>query len=177
MQRERDINPSWTDFKPVRFTESHSSRLDGTKPSAHTDKLSNEDHTYVCTAEEHQRRECAVQEPEDHKRLILNSQGQNGPMKQREDYAEAININKRLYKESGGARPKILPANKYGKERINRSQDPVKDPNELTPKPDGNVILLQRHPARLRRGGNHLTNGGMHQLGMNSEWFSMASSL
>ena len=82
-------------------------------------KLSNEDHTYVCIAEEHQRRECAVQEPEDHKRLILKSQGQNGPMKQREDYAEPVKIKKRLYKESGGARPKIHPS-KQVRQRANQ---------------------------------------------------------
>ena len=62
----------------------------------HYDKLSNEDHTYVCTAEEHRRRETSWV-------LQLNSQGRNVPMKQREDYAEAIKIKERLYRFSGGA--------------------------------------------------------------------------
>ena len=64
-----------------------------------------------------------VYSEDEHKRLenswILQqkSQGPNSPMKQRED---------------------------YGKERINRSQDPVKHPNELTRKTDGNGIELGR---------------------------------
>ena len=33
---KRVLSPSWSDFKHVRFAGSHSSRLDGTKPSAHT---------------------------------------------------------------------------------------------------------------------------------------------
>ena len=63
------------------------------------------------------------------------------------------------------------PTNKCGKERINRSQDPVQEPNELTRKLDASGIFLQPHPARLRRGGNHQTNGGRHGLGMNIELF------
>ena len=91
-------------FQTCPISESRSSRLDGTKPSAHTmTKLSNEDHTFVCTAEEHKRRENSWV-------LVLNGQSKNGPMKQREDYAEAIKIKERLYDESGGARPKIHPS-------------------------------------------------------------------
>ena len=56
---------------------------------AHYDKLSNEDHTYVCAAEEHRRENSLV--------LGLNSQGKNGPMKQDDDYTEAIKIKERLY--------------------------------------------------------------------------------
>ena len=39
-------------------------------------------------------------------------------------------------------------------------------------KPDGNGILLQPHQARLRRGGNHQTNGGRRRVGINSDLFS-----
>ena len=63
---------------------------------------------------------------------------------------------------------KSIPANKYGKERINLSQDLVKEPNELTPKMDGDGILLLPHQACLRHGGNHQTNGGRHQVWMNN---------
>ena len=58
------------------------------------------DHTYVCTAKGHKRREhlCV---------LVLNSQCNNGPMNQRGDHAEAIKIKERLYEESGEARPRI----------------------------------------------------------------------
>ena len=92
-------------------------------------------------------------------------------MKQREeDNAEPIRIKQRLYEESGEGQ-KSIPANKYGKERINRSQESAKEPNELTRKLDGDGILLLPHQARLRHGGNHQTNGGRHRVGMNSELF------
>ena len=102
---------------------------------AHHDNISNEDRTHVYTADEHERLETSCE-------LQLSSQGPNSPMKQREDYTDAVKIKDRLHRESGGANQKYIPANKYGKERINRSQDPVKEPNELTRKPDGNGILL-----------------------------------
>ena len=73
-------------------------------------------------------------------------------------------------------RTKSIPANKYGKERINRSQDSVKEPNELTRKLDGDGILLLPHQARLRHGGNHQTNGGRHRVVMNSLKFSPNNS-
>ena len=41
-----------------------------------------------------------------------------------------MRIKDRLYRESGGANPKRHPNNEYGKERINRSQDQVKESNE-----------------------------------------------
>ena len=61
---------------------------------AHCDNLSNEDHTYVYTADEHKRHENSWV-------LQLNSQGLNGPI-----YADAVKIKDRLYRESGGANPK-----------------------------------------------------------------------
>ena len=70
---------------------------------AYYDKLSEEDHTYVYTAVGRQRLETSWV-------VQLNSQGPNGPMKQREDYADAVKIKDRLYRESGGANPKIQPS-------------------------------------------------------------------
>ena len=70
---------------------------------AQYDKLSNGDVTYVCTAQEHKRRENSWP-------LILNSQGRHGPIKQREDHTNAIKTNKRLHKKSGAASPKIHPS-------------------------------------------------------------------
>ena len=71
-QLEMDITPFWNGFTIVRFTESHSSRLDGTKHSAHTTtRFQKADHTYVCTAEEHKRRENSWV-------LVHNSQGKKG---------------------------------------------------------------------------------------------------
>ena len=119
---------------------------------AHYDKIPEEDHTYVCTEEEHKRRENSWVS-------VLNSQGKKGPMKQREDYAEAIRIKERLHEESGEGSTK------------NGSQDSVKEPNELTRKLDGDGILLLPHQARLRRGGNHLKKGGRHRVGTNSDFF------
>ena len=127
---------------------------------AHCDNISNEDHTYECIAEEHERRENSWV-------LVLNSQSKNGPMKQREDYADAIRIKERdCTKNLKEQDQKSIPANKYGRERINCSQDTVKEPNELTRKPDGNGILLLPHQAHLRH-GNHQINGGRHRAGMN----------
>ena len=59
---------------------------------------------------------------------------------------------------------KSIPANMFGKERINCSQDPVKEPNELTRKPDENGIFLLPHQVHLRHGGNQQTNGGRHRV-------------
>ena len=59
--------------------------------------------------------------------------------------------------------------NKFDNDHVNPSPATVKELNEATRKPDGNGILLQPHQARLRRGGNHPTNGGRHQVGMNSD--------
>ena len=69
-------------FKIVQFTESHRSRLDGTKNSAHA---TTQDHSYVAATEERKRRENSWV-------LVLNSQGKHGPMNQREDHAEAKRI-------------------------------------------------------------------------------------
>ena len=90
-------------------------------------------HTW-CAAEEHKTRENSWV-------LLLNSQGENEPMKHREDSAEAIKIKERLYEESGGARPKIHPS-QQARQRANRSQDPVQEPNELTRKLDGTGIFF-----------------------------------
>ena len=43
-------------------------------------------------------------------RIHLNSCGKNGPMKQRLDYAEAVRIIERLYRESEGPNEKIHPS-------------------------------------------------------------------
>ena len=59
-----------------------------------------------------------------------------------------------------------IPVSKFDSE-VNHSPSTVKELNESTPKLDGNGILLQHHQARLRRGGNHQTNGDKHGVGMN----------
>ena len=79
--------------------------------SAYYEDLSNEDHTYFFSAREHQRLENSWV-------LALNSQGPNGLMKQRKDYAESKIVRTENLDEPT---PKYIPANKYGKERINRS--------------------------------------------------------
>ena len=69
---------------------------------AYYDDLPHEDHTCFYNASEHQRLENSWV-------LALNSQGPNGLMKQREDYAEAVRIKNRSHRESGRANPKIHP--------------------------------------------------------------------
>ena len=105
--------------------------------------------THVCTAEEDQKTQTSW--------VTLNSQGRDGPMKQREDHAEAIRKKSACGDNLEKQGQKSIPANKHGKEQINRSQDPVKEPTELTRRPDGNGILLPPHQAHLRHGGNHQT--------------------
>ena len=61
-----------------------------------------EDHSYIATAAEQQRRENTWV-------LMLNSSGPNGPMNQRGDYAEAKKICQRLYQESGQAHRRLHP--------------------------------------------------------------------
>ena len=86
--------------------------------------------------------------------LVLNSSGPNGPMNQREDYHEAIKIKERFEEESGKGNARLHPS---------------KDLLESIPKLDGDGIFLQLHQAH-RRGGNHLKNGGRHQVGMNRDF-------
>ena len=64
-----------------------------------------------------------------------------------------------------------IPANKYDRQRTNRSQDPVKEPNELIPKLDGNGIL--QPPQALHRGGDQLITGGRNQPGTNSAFLKI----
>ena len=82
-KKANDFNPSWI---AIGWDEAF---------CANYDIISPEDHTCVYTAAEHRRLENSwiVQ---------LNSQGRNGPVKLREGYAEAVRIEERLYKESGG---------------------------------------------------------------------------
>ena len=93
-------------------------------------------------------------------------------MKQREDYAEAIRIKERWYEESW-KRKDTNPSQQTNtlKSEANRSQDSVKEPNELTRTLHGDGILLLPHQPRLRHGGNHQTNGGRHRVGMNNSVF------
>ena len=63
-----------------------------------------------------------------------------------------------------------IPVSKFDNDQVNLSLGTVKDLNESTRKLDGNGILLQPHQARLLRGGNHLKNGGRHQVGMNVDF-------
>ena len=82
--------------------------------------MAKEDHSYMATAEERKRRENSWV-------LVLNSQGKNGPMNQREDHAEAKRIKERLYEESGEGNTKIHPG-KQVRQRENqpfsRSREP-----------------------------------------------------
>ena len=131
---------------------------------ANYETISKEDHTYVYTADEHQRLETSWV-------LQLNSQGPNSPMKEREDYADAVKIKRSLVQRIWKSKPKKnIQANKYGKDRINRSQDPVKERSELTRKQDGYGTLLPLHQVLHRHSGNQQINGGRHRAGMNIDF-------
>ena len=98
--RKREKHLSWNDFKHARFTESHSSRLDATKLSAHTMTNFQMKIIHTCTPQK------SIKEVKNSWVLAPNSQGTNGPIKQREDYTEATNIKERLYEKSEEARQK-----------------------------------------------------------------------
>ena len=134
-QIKGDMTLYWNDFRIVQFAESHSSRSDATKQSAHTTtKFQKKIHTYVCSAEEHKRCQNSWV-------LILNSQGTNGPMKQREDYADAIRIKERLYEEFGEGRTKLHPSNQV-RQRANQPFLRFSEGAErVDPKLDGDGIL------------------------------------
>ena len=78
-------------------------------------------------------------------------------MNQREDCADAKRIKERLYEESGEGSTKIHPSKQVRQgenQPFSRSREGAE---RIEAKLDGNGILLQPHPARLRRGGNHQT--------------------
>ena len=94
-------------------------------------------------------------------------------MKRREDYADVVKIKDRFVRRVWRRKTKNpSQQTSTAKSESTVSQDPVKEPNELTRKEDGNGILLQTHQARLRHGGNQQINGGRHRAGVNSEFFN-----
>ena len=64
-----------------------------------------------------------------------------------------------------------IPVSKFDNDQVNHSPGTMKELKESTPKLDGDGTLLQPHQAHLRRGGNHLKNGGRHGVGMNRTVF------
>ena len=64
--------------------------------------------------------------------LVLNSQEKIGPMNQREDYAEAINIKEDYKKKLKDRGRKSTPVNKFDNEQISRFLGAAKDLNVLT---------------------------------------------
>ena len=133
------MTPYWHDFKIVQLTESQSSRLDGTEPSAHTTTKFQKKIIYMC----------APQKSVTGVKIVLNSQGRtarwNNVKTTPKPSESKSDCTKSLEKEG----QKSIPANKYGKEGINRSQDSVKEPNELTRKLDGDGIVLLLHQAHM----------------------------
>ena len=70
---------------------------------ARSDASAAADHSHITTAEERKRREKSWV-------LVLDSSGKNGPMNQREDYAEAIKIKERLYEEKREGNTRLHPS-------------------------------------------------------------------
>ena len=67
-------------------------------------------------------------------------------MNQREDFHESIKIKERLYEQSVKDDTRLHPS------------------EQVRQRPGHPFALLQPHQAHLRRGGNHLKNGGRHHL-------------
>ena len=117
----------------------------------------------MATAEERKRQE---------NRWAAGTRGKNGPMNQREDYAEAIKIKERLQEEEAeGPRQTSTSVNKYDNEQISRSLGSAKDLNVLTQRLAGSGTHRIHQQVHLHRGGNHHTDGGRHGFRMNSEFF------
>ena len=107
-QIKRDITRFWHDFKIVQLTERHRSRLDGAKNSAHAT-------TQIQKKTIHTRlQQKSVKDVKTVGYWYSTAKGENGPMNQREDYAEAIRIKDRLYEESGEGNTKIHRSKQVG---------------------------------------------------------------
>ena len=76
------------------------------------ERISEEDHTHVFSTAEHRRLENSWT-------LQLDTQGPTRPMKLREDYAEAVRIKERFYREPGGTHERVHPS-KQVRQRANQ---------------------------------------------------------
>ena len=113
---------------------------------------------------------------------MLNSEGANGPLDQRDDCKEAKKTCNRLYRKyaatAGCGNTGIHPQDQVDKDQNNNSKDMKMIFIVLIQKQDGHIIYLQ--PPRVlplhHLGGNHLTAGGQHGIGilhhgMNNRFF------
>ena len=167
--REKEISTSWRsspehtmrlrediDFYLVRFTESHSSH--GTKSSAHNMPTSGMEIIHHTCAPQMNTKDLKPVRYCNWIATVRTTPWNNTkttPTPSRLKIVCSENLEEQTQK--------YIPANKYGQERINRSQDPVKEPNQLIRKPDGNGILLPPHQVHLRHGGNQQIDGGKHR--------------
>ena len=103
----------WNDFLFV-----HSSRLDGAKHSAHTATKIQKEIVHTCVSQQ------SIKDVKTVWYWYLTAKVKNGSMKVKttpKPSESKIDCTESLEKEG----QKSIPANKYGKERINHSQDPV----------------------------------------------------
>ena len=153
-ENKRDITICWHDFKIVQLTEHHRSRLDGTKNSAHS----------------------TTQLQKKTIRIWLQHKSRKDMKMDGYRYSTAkgetvrwTNMNYKKKLKDRGRRS--TPVNKFDNEQISRSLGTAKDLNELTQRLAGSGTLRIHHQAHLHRGGDHQTNGGMHGVGLNSDFF------
>ena len=122
-----------------------------------------EDHSYFATRLEKNRNENSW-------KVVLNSEGANGPVNQRDDCKKAKKTCDRQYKEcataAGMSTQEFILEIKFDKDRNNNSKDMKMIFIVLIQKQDGNIISLQPPRVLLHHlGGNHPTAGGQHGIG------------
>ena len=122
-----------------------------------------EDHSYIATAAERQRRENTWV-------LMLNGSGPNGPMNQRGDYAEAKKICQRLNQESGQAHHRLHP-----REQVRSGPDqPIACHDEglerVETKTGWKWYDTQQTPSSSPQDGNRLRGGSLPHGRKHLKW-------
>ena len=167
---KRDMTLFGNDFRIVQFKESHSSRLDGTKLSAHTSTKFQKKIIHTC-APQKSIKDVKIVGYWYSTAKVQSVRWNNVKTTPRPSKSKS-DCTKSLEKEGQNS----IPANRYGKKHINRFWDSVKEPNELTRKLDGDDIPLPLHQVHLRHGGNHEKNGGSIELGWTVIFFDFCSA-
>ena len=97
---------------------------------------------------------------------MLNSEGANGPVDQRDDYKEAKKKCDRLHRGSAATAGYVNIRSSWTKDQNNNSKDMERILTELIQKQDGHIIFLQLPRVLLRHlVGDHPTACGQHGIG------------
>ena len=169
MQKMVVTKTFWTDGTTMTNTASFCQILGGLR-------IALEDHSYVATQQQRSRNEKSW-------KLSLNTEGIQGPVKQRSDFKEEVQTCTRLYHEYTaitGSRNKLIPPGQQVRQRLDEQFKALKNTIiDLKLRQDGNTILLPRCIHLRQHDGyqgaicGQLGAGtrGNHHPGLNSEFF------